>query len=166
MLPRLALPPSRYVLAVLALAFVAPGLVGHDPWRAFDVIAIEITHQMHLSGDWTVPHLAGRPWLDDPPFFHWLALAFAKSFGGLLGFHNAVRLASGLSMLAALWFIYLAARHSALPMSTAGRYGADDLPARRGDGAGATLLLIGSLGLMVHAHEAVPDLAALAASCM
>ena len=166
MLPRLALPPSRAVLAILALAFVAPGLVGHDPWRAFDVIAIEIAHQMHLSGDWTVPRLAGEPWLDDPPFFHWLALVFAKLFGSVLGFHNAVRLASGLAMLTALWFIYLAARHSALPISTAGRFSETDLPARRGDGAGGMLLLVGSLGLIVHAHEAVPDLAALAASCV
>jgi len=165
MLPRLALPPSRAILAVLALAFVAPGLVGHDPWRAFDVIAIEIANQMHLSGDWTVPRLAGQPWLDDPPLFYWLELAFGKAFGWLLGFHNAARLASGLAMLIALWFIYLAARHSALPISTAGRFSETDLPVRRGDGAAGMLLLIGSLGLIVHAHEAVPDLAALAGAC-
>jgi 4-amino-4-deoxy-L-arabinose transferase-like glycosyltransferase len=165
MLPRLALPPSHAVLVVLALAFVAPGLVGHDPWRAFDVIAIEITHQMHLTGDWTVPRLAGEPWLDDPPFFHWLALAFAKVFGSLLGFHNAVRLASGLVMLAALWFLYLAARHSAIARTAASRDGAPDVPPRRGAGTAATLLLLGSIGLIMHAHEAVPDLAALAASC-
>jgi 4-amino-4-deoxy-L-arabinose transferase-like glycosyltransferase len=165
MLPRLALPPSRLVIAILAVAFVAPGLVGHDPWRAFDVIAIEIAHQMHLSGDWIVPRLAGQPWLEDPPFYHWLALLFGKAFGWLLGFHNAVRLASGLAMMTALWFLYLAARHSALPIATR-RYSEEDLPTRRGDGAAGTLLLIGSLGLMVHAHEAVPDLAALAASCV
>ena len=152
MLPRPALVPTHAVLIVLALAFVAPGLVGHDPWRAFDVIAIEIVHQMHLSGDWIVPRLAGEPWLEDPPFYHWLALAFAKVFGSLLGFHNAVRLASGLAVLAALWFLYLAGRHSAArdPKTT---------------GASAALLLMGSIGLIVHAHEAVPDLATLAASC-
>src|SRR6185503_10740269 len=165
MLPRLQLPPSHAVLLVLALAFVAPGLVGHDPWRAFDVIAIEIVHQMHLSGDWTVPRLAGEAWLEDPPLYHWLALAFAKAFGGLLGFHNAARLASGAAMLAALWFLYLAARHSALPRSTASADGGSDVPVRRGAGAAATLLLVGSVGLMVHAHEAVPDLTALAAGC-
>src|SRR5580765_8580733 len=165
MLPRLALPPSRAVIALIALAFVAPGLVGHDPWRSFDVIAIEIAHQMHLSGDWIVPRLAGEPWLEDPPFFHWLALAFGKAFGWLLGFHNAARLASGMAMMVALWFLYLAARHSALPIATR-RYSEEDLPTRRGDGAAGTLLLIGSLGLLVHAHEAVPDLAALAASCV
>jgi 4-amino-4-deoxy-L-arabinose transferase-like glycosyltransferase len=165
MLPRLALPPSRAVIALIAFAFVAPGLVGHDPWRSFDVIAIEIAHQMHLSGDWIVPRLAGEPWLEDPPFFHWLALAFGKAFGWLLGFHNAARLASGMAMMVALWFLYLAARHSALPIATR-RYSEEDLPTRRGDGAAGTLLLIGSLGLLVHAHEAVPDLAALAASCV
>jgi len=152
MLPRLALPPSHAVLALIALAFVAPGLVGHDPWRAFDVIAIEIVQQMHLSGDWIVPRVAGLPWLEDPPFYHWLALAFAKAFGWLLGFHNAVRLASGVAVLAALWFLYLAARHS-------------ESSQPRTVGSSAALLLIGSVGLMVHAHEAVPDLAALAAAC-
>jgi 4-amino-4-deoxy-L-arabinose transferase-like glycosyltransferase len=165
MLPRLALPPSRLVIAILAVAFVVPGLVGHDPWRAFDVITIEVAHQMHLSGDWIVPRMAGEPWLEDPPFYHWLALAFAKAFGDLLGFDDAARLASGLAMLIALWFLYLAARHSALPIASR-RYTEEDLPVRRGDGAAGTLLLIGSLGLMVHAHEAVPDLAALAASCV
>src|SRR5688572_4910827 len=157
MLPRLQLPLSHAFLIILALAFVAPGLVGHDPWRAFDVIAIEIVHQMHVSGDWVVPRLAGEPWLADPPFYHWLALGFAKAFGWLLGFHNAVRLASGAAVFAALWFIYLAARHSAPAGS--------GIPERRGAGAGATLLVMGSVGLFVHAHEAVPDLATLAASC-
>ena len=153
MLPRLALPPSHTVLIILALAFVAPGLVGHDPWRAFDVLTIEVVQQMHLSGDWVVPRIAGEPWLEDPPLYHWFALAFAKALGWLFGFHNAVRLASGLFVMTALWFMYLAARHSALQGEG------------RSTGASATLLLMGAVGLIVHAHEAVPDLAALAANC-
>jgi 4-amino-4-deoxy-L-arabinose transferase-like glycosyltransferase len=165
MLPRLALPPSHAVLVLIALAFVAPGLIGHDPWRAFDVITIEIVQQMHLSGDWVVPRVAGEPFLEDPPFYHWTALAFAKALGWLLGFHNAVRLASGVAMMAALWFLYLAARHSALPSIAANRDDGSDVAARRGAGAAATLLLVGAVGLMMHAHEAVPDLATLAASC-
>ena len=64
--PRLPLPPSHAVLVLIALAFVVPGLVGHDPWRAFDVITIEVVQQMHLSGDWVVPRIAGEPWLEDP----------------------------------------------------------------------------------------------------
>lgn len=139
MIPRLALPPAPAVLALMALAYVLPGLAGHDPWKAFDVLSIEVAHQMHLSDDWVVPRIAGEPWLDDPPLYHWIALAFGKLFGWVLPFHDAARLASGVCVLAALWFLYRVA------------------------GAAAPLLLLGSVGLMVHAHEALPELAALAA---
>ena len=141
MLPRLTLPPTPAVLALIALAFIAPGLVEHDPWKSFDAIGIEIAHQMHLSGDWVVPRLAGEPWLDDPPLYHWSALAFGKALGWAIPFHSAARLASGLWLAIALVFLY-----------------------RLGDAA-APLLLIGSIGLFVHAHEAIPDLAGLAAAC-
>jgi 4-amino-4-deoxy-L-arabinose transferase-like glycosyltransferase len=141
MMPRLALPPAPAVLALIALAFLLPGLAGHDPWKSFDAIGIEIAHQMHLSGDWLVPRVAGEPWLEDPPLYHWIALAFGKLLGWAMPFHNAARLASGLCLALALWFLYRVA------------------------GAAAPLLLIGSIGLFVHAHEAVPELAALAAIC-
>ncbi len=139
MIPRLVLPPAPAVLVLMALAFVLPGLAGHDPWKTFDVIAIEIAHQMHLTGDWVVPRVAGVPWLEDPPLYHWLALGFGKLAGWAVPFHSAARLASGLCVLAALWLLYRAA------------------------GAAAPLLVVGSIGFMVHAHEAVPELAALAA---
>ena len=168
MIPRLALPPSHAVLVLLALAFIAPGLAGHDPWKAYDVVAIEIAHQMRATGDWLLPRVAGEPWPEDPPFYHWLALAFGGALGWALPFHNAARLASGLCMLAAFWFLYLAARHGAHgaeapPQDALGaskaRYSA------RAVGASATLLLAGSTGLIVHAHEAAPHLAELAAAC-
>ncbi len=96
MIPRLALPPAPAVLALIALAFIAPGLAGHDLWKTFDAIGIEIAHQMHLSGDWVVPRVAGEPWLEDAPLYHWVALAFGKLLGWAIPFHNAARLASGL----------------------------------------------------------------------
>jgi len=141
MIPRLALPPAPAVLALIALAFIAPGLAGHDPWKSFDAIGIEIAHQMHLSGDWVVPRVAGEPWLEDAPLYHWVALAFGKLLGWAIPFHNAARLASGLCLALALWFLY------------------------RVVGAAGPLLLVGSIGLFMHAHEAVTDLAALAATC-
>ena len=141
MIPRLALPPAPAVLALIALAFIAPGLAAHDPWKTFDAIGIEIAHQMHLSGDWVVPRVAGEPWLEDAPLYHWIALAFGKLLGWAIPFHNAARLASGLCMLLAVFFLHRVA------------------------GAAAPLLLIGSIGLIVHAHEAIPDLAGLAAIC-
>ena len=141
MIPRLALPPSPAVLALIAAAFVLPGLAGHDPWKSFDAITIEIAHQMYLTGDWVVPRIAGEPWLEDPPLYHWIALAFGKLLGGVLPFHSAARLASGVLVFAALWLLHRTA------------------------GTAAPLLAIGSVGLLVHAHEALPELAALAATC-
>lgn len=152
--PRLALPPSPAALVVLAAVFVLPGLASHDPWKSFDVVAIDIARTMLATGDWLVPRVAGEPRLEDPPLYHWVAAACGALLGGWLPFHNAARLASGLAMLLAFWFLYLAGRHGARRAEEA-----------RATGACAMLLLAGSVGLIVHAHEAVPDLAALAAGC-
>lgn len=141
MIARLTLPPPPAAIAVLVAAFAFTGLANHDPWKAFDAIGIEIVHQMHVTGDWLVPRIAGSPWLEDPPLYHWVALLFAKLLGGVLEFHNAARVASGAFLLAAAWLLH------------------------RAGGALAPLVLVGCVGLMVHAHEAIPDLAALACIC-
>ena len=153
MLPRFELPPSRLALVLIALAFALPGLVSHDPWKTYDAVAIEIISQMHHSGDWLVPRLAGESWLEDPPLYHWFGLIIAKLMGWALPLHGAARLASALFVLAATWLIYYAARRTVAEEH------------QRAAGATAALLLIGSIGLFVHAHEAVPDLASLAGLC-
>ena len=150
MIPRLALPPSPAALALIALAFVLPGLL-HQPWKSVDVVTLAVSNEMLLSGDWLLPRLAGQLWLDDMPLYHWVALGFGAALGWLLQFHEAARLASGLFVLLAIGLVYQAAARWAAPEE------------RRFDGAAAALLLVGSVGLMVHAHEAVPELAALAA---
>jgi 4-amino-4-deoxy-L-arabinose transferase-like glycosyltransferase len=153
MFPRLRLPPTPAVLALIALAFVVPGLLGHDPWKTYDAISVEIVHRMQASGDWLVPQVADTRWLVDPPLFYWVGLAFGKAFGWAIEFHEAVRIASGLFVLAALALAYLAARDWAVE------------PERRASGAAAVLFVLGAIGLIVHAHEALPDLASIAAAC-
>jgi 4-amino-4-deoxy-L-arabinose transferase-like glycosyltransferase len=106
---------------------------------------------MQVSGDWLVPRIAGEPWLEDPPFFHWAALVLSRLVGFALPFHDAVRAASGIAVLAACGLLYAAAR---VPR------GEDET---RTEAGAAVLLLIGTIGLMVHAHEAITDLATLAA---
>jgi len=147
----IALPASPRLLVLLVLAFVLPGLFAHEPWKAFDAIGIEIIHQMQVSGDWLVPRIAGDPWLEDPPFYHWVSLLLAKLASLAMPFHDAARVASGLAVLAACAFLHAAARTPA-PDEDTGT-----------EAAAAVLLLIGTIGLMVHAHEAIPDLATLAA---
>lgn len=154
MLPRLALPPTPATLALIALAFTLPGLTAHDLWKSHDALGLGIVHDMVSSGEALVPRIAGQPWLFDPPLYHWLAAALGKLLQGILEFHAAARLASGALVLAALWLIYLAARE----------WNGEDED-RRTSGSAALLLLLGSVGLMVHAHEALPELASLAALC-
>jgi len=149
--PRLTLPPAPAWLAGLALAFVLPGLAGHDPWKSLDAIGIGIVHDMALGGDLLVPHVASWVWLNDAPLYYWVALAFGKLFRHFVEFHSAARLASGAFLLAACWLLYRAARDWTPP------------EARRTAAAAALLVFIGSVGLIVHAHEALPELASLAA---
>ncbi|HYD56222.1 MAG TPA: hypothetical protein VEB41_04885 [Burkholderiales bacterium] len=148
------LPLSGAALAALSLAFVLPGLAGHDPWKSHDALGIGVAFQMALSGEAIIPRIGELAWLADPPLYHWVAAALGKLLGGLLPFHAGARLASGIFMLGALWLMRVAARDWSLGEERTAV-----------TGAGALLLLVGSVGLMVHAHEAVPELASLAALC-
>ncbi|HEX2199508.1 MAG TPA: hypothetical protein VHG88_12955 [Burkholderiales bacterium] len=154
MLPRFALirpdqPFTPATLALVALAFVLPGLADHDLWKSHDAIGLGIVYEMARSGEYIVPRVSGLTWLNDPPLYHWVAAGFGSLLGSAMEFHNAARLASGAFAMLAFSLIYWA-----------GRQWGD-----RATGAAATLVLLGCVGLMVHAHEAVPELATLAALC-
>ena len=156
MLPRLTLPPPPAGLAVMGLAFIVPGLAVHDLWKTQDAIALSIVHGMATSGDLIVPRVAGMPWLSDQPLYHWVALVFGKLFGWAFEFHSAARIASGAFVALAFMLIYRAERQwTAL----------EDPDTRRTAAGAAFLILLGSVGLLVYAHEALPELAALAAMC-
>src|SRR3954465_8336317 len=156
MLPRLTLPPPPAGLAMMGLAFIVPGLVFHDLWKTQDAIALSIVHGMATSGDLIVPRVAGVPWLSEQPLYHWVALVFGKLFGWAFQFHAAARIASGVFVAAAFMLIYRAERE----------WTAQEDPDTRRTAAGAAfLILLGCMGLLVHAHEALPELAALAAMC-
>ena len=81
-------------------------------------------------------------------------LAFGRLLQFVIEFHSAARLASGALVLAAFWLIYRRGARLGGPSED-----------RRVHGSAAMLLLLGSVGLIVHAHEALPELAALAALC-
>jgi 4-amino-4-deoxy-L-arabinose transferase-like glycosyltransferase len=140
----------------MGLAFILPGLAFHDLWKTQDAIALSIVHGMALSGDYVVPRVAGVVWLQDQPLYHWVALAFGKLLTPLIEFHAAARIASGAFVALAFMMIYRAEREwTAL----------EDPDTRRTAAGAAFLILLGCVGLLVHAHEALPELAALAAMC-
>jgi 4-amino-4-deoxy-L-arabinose transferase-like glycosyltransferase len=153
MTPRFNLT-SPALLAALAAVFILPGLAGHDLWKTQDAIGLGVVHAMAARGDFIVPHIAGFPWLEDGPLYHWFATAFGLVLGMVMQFHSAARLASGAFVGIALALIY----HS-------GGEWSEGEEERRTGAAAAMLILLGSVGLMVQAHEAVADLASLAALC-
>jgi len=152
MLPRLKLPPSPAALALIAAAFILPGLAGHDPWKTHDAVGLGVVHDMATTGALLVPRVAGALWMYDPPLYHWVAAAFGNAIRLVLDFHAAARLASGVFVALAFFFVWRAARDW------------QPEPERRPSSAAAAMLLVlGAVGLMVHAHEALPELAGLAA---
>ena len=131
-------------MAALYLLF---GLVGHDPWKADDATHLGVAYTMLQGQGWLVPHLAGEPYFAHPPLYYWIAAASGKAFGWLLPLHDAMRLASAATAALYLWGMGAAARILFEP-----------------DTRGAAVLLaLGCLGLLVHAHDAQPALALLAA---
>ena len=147
---RITLPLAPALLALLVLAYLLPGLVGHDPWKTDDAIGIGIVHQMLEHGRWIVPYLAGEPFLEDGPFHYWIAALAANVFGLVLAPHDGARLASGVMMAAVIAFVHLAGR---------------ELYART-EGMSAALALLGCLGLLVHAHETLAESSMLAGQAL
>jgi 4-amino-4-deoxy-L-arabinose transferase-like glycosyltransferase len=139
-------PLKTALFVVVCLAWLLPGLVGHDPWKADEAIAFGAVTEMLRTGDWLAFSLAGEPLHDRAPLFLWVAAALAKGLGGLLPLHDAARLAAGVFMAAALGFL------SAACMELMG-----ERAVRIG-----VLLFLGCLGLLIRAHEMTVDLAGLA----
>ncbi len=141
-LPTLSLPPGTLFVGLLAFAYALPGIFGHAPWKPEDAIGTGIVHQMLEHGRWLVPYLAGEPYLEDGPIFYWLAALLARLASFALDIDDGARLASAVAVFATWFFLRDAAREL---------YG-------RAQDNGAMLVLLGCLGLVVHAHETLAEL--------
>lgn len=136
---------ALFTVALCAL-WIFTGLIWHDPWKPDEAYTFGLVLHILQTGDWAVPTLAGEPFIDNPPLFPLTAAMFATAFGSLLETHNAARLATGFYMALALLFVAFSAREL---------YG-------REHGWVAPLALIGCVGLLVRAHQMIPDTALLA----
>jgi 4-amino-4-deoxy-L-arabinose transferase-like glycosyltransferase len=141
-----ATPVKTALFIIICFAWLIPGLIGHDPWKPDEAMAMGVVHAMLNGGGWLVPEIAGVIHSEYPPLYYWLAAISAKAFAWLLPAHDGARLASGFLML--VTFVYLYKSANKLFDQRAGRI--------------AVALLIGSLGLLLRAHEMNPELGALA----
>lgn len=135
---------------VMALIYLLVGLIGHDPWRGDDARFFGPALEMLRGGHWLIPHLTGEPFLDYPPLYYWIAALTAKATAWLLPLHDGARLASALLVGLTLWLCADGARRL------------HGEPAR----PSAFLLMLGTLGLVVHAHETQPLLAVMASQAL
>ncbi len=136
---------ARYGTLFLCAIWLLAGAVGHDPWKADDILHLGVAFGM-AGGDWLVPRIAGDPWLVSPPLYHWVAALCGELLGGLLPWHDAARLASVLFGAAFLAIL------SRMALQLLGASAA----------LAAPLLAIGTLGLLVPLHEAQPAIVTIA----
>lgn len=134
------------MVVALCAVFLFAGLIGHDPWKTEDAVGLAVAHGFFSGEGWLVPTLAGEPWAEDEPLFHWLAAILAWLTQTFLPFHDGARLAAGIFGALALLFLARAGRRL---------YGNEAA-------WGTPLLAIGTLGLLVPIHEAQPSSAVLA----
>jgi 4-amino-4-deoxy-L-arabinose transferase-like glycosyltransferase len=96
---------------ILLLAAVIPlfsfGLTNHGLWSADEPRVAEIGREMALNGNWAVPMLNRKPFLEEPPLYYGtLALTF-KAFGGASD--KVARIPSALFSLATVLVLFLVA---------------------------------------------------------
>ncbi|ENO88139.1 ArnT family glycosyltransferase [Thauera linaloolentis] len=133
-------------ITLLVGLYLLVGLAGHDPWRGDDARYFGPILSMLNGEGWLFPMLAGEALADYPPLYYWTGALLAWASSSFLALHEGARLAS--AVFVALGVYFSARTAEAL-------YGR---PAR----TPGALLTMGSLGLVLHAHETQPLLALLA----
>src|SRR6185295_16330851 len=88
-------PVKTGLFLVCCLAWLIPGLVGHDPWKGDEAVAFGIIHEMLRLNDFAAMQIAGEAYPGKAPLFFWLAALLAKLLGGVMPLHDAARLAAG-----------------------------------------------------------------------
>lgn len=135
--PLHATAPGKLAWLVLfALLWALYGLAGRDAWQADEALALGAVLDWLERG--SLPPQA--------PLYTWVAGLSARLLSGIYTFQEGARWASGLFALVGVLFTGLAARSL---------YGT-------GYGAMATLLLMGSFGLVLRVHALLPETALLA----
>ena len=138
-------PVKTALFVILCIAWILPGLIGHDPYKT-EATTFGIIFSMLQDGNWLVPTVAGIPNHDYPPLYYWVAAITARIFSAWLPLHDGARLATGLFMTITMVYMHRTAKR--LFDERAGRI--------------CVVLLIGSLGIFLRGHEMNPELGGLA----
>lgn len=147
--PQAISPPPRskvLLFGLLLLAWMLPGLVGRDPWKADEAYSFGLVLNMVQTGDVVVPMLGSDPFMEKPPVFYFTSTLFTRVLSPVLAPHEAARAACVFYMGLTFLFLALSSREVNGP----------------GSGWLAVLLLMGSVGLVHTAHMLQTDLSLVA----
>jgi 4-amino-4-deoxy-L-arabinose transferase-like glycosyltransferase len=126
---------------MLVLAYLLPGLIGHDPWKQDETYIFGMVDHLLRSGDWVVPMVAGEPFMEKPPLYYWVAAGFAWLCSPWLPLHDGARLATGFFMMIT---------STAVGWTTRQWWG-------RGYGRYGVFALLGCLGIVYYGHLMLTD---------
>jgi len=143
---RVAHAGRTWPVVLLAVLYVLPGLVGHEPWKQDETYIADIVRSMLASGDAVVPRMAGEPFMEKPPLYYWVAGALATATSPVLPLHDGARLATG-------FFLLLACA----ALAQCGRNWVDAQ-----EGRTAVCVLLACFGLAAYSHLMLTDTALLA----
>ena len=94
-------------LFLLAAAWIALGLIGHDPWKIEDATTFGVSWDIAQRGDVVVPRLAGEDYVARPPLIPALGALAIKTLTPALEPFDAARLVAGLALTVMLLFTAL-----------------------------------------------------------
>ena len=125
------------LLLLLCAIWILLGLVGHAPWKPLETTSISIVKTIVDGGSLIAPVANGEASLELPPLYYLSASASAVLFRPILALHDGARLIN------VFWLTII--------LLTVGMTGRELWG--KGVGRHATLIMIGTIGLIVSAHS-------------
>lgn len=133
-----------WIIVPLALAWIVPGLFGHEPWKPDEGYTIGMVKHIFDTGDWIVPRLAGEPFMEKPPVFFITAALAGRLFSPwLMPLHQAMALAAAFYIGLTFLFAFLSGREASGART----------------GSAAVLGLMGCIGFLTRGHSSITDTA-------
>ena len=95
------------MLIILLIILSLAGIANHELWTPDEPREAAISLSMSQSGNFLIPELAGKAFVEKPPLFYIIASFFLLGLGEILGNTFALRLVSVCFGLLTLLFTYL-----------------------------------------------------------
>lgn len=134
------------LLLLLCAIWIVLGLIGHAPWKPLETTGISIVKTIVDGGSLIAPLANGETSLELPPLYYLSAAASAELLSPMFAMHDGARLINILWLTIILLTVGMTSREL---------WG-------RGVGRHATLIMIGTIGLIVSAHSLGAEVAGLA----